>query len=370
MTFRQIGWLVLGVVACESSPPVGAGAGMDSTAGMDATVGSDAGAGVDAGADAGRPEPTDQGPPAVRRLRVMTFNGGTTDGLPHDRDREDGYTSAEAAIADALYENSLSWNPAEAALTAFLAAAAVDVVVFQEIFHDPWCAAIQVDPALDFVCRDWTPERPWQVERLLGPDFQVACADGQPDNCLGVRRSVGALRGCPLDAPCEGGLAGAGPPSGCSRGARIGRALVDLAEGGELVVINAHGTSGFGLDDQACRVDQFRQIFVDAGAGRPAADGALNLVMGDFNTDPVVLAVSDPSAAALAELAAVHGFHFLSPTAREAPATYYGVPLRIDHVLSDGLSGECVVAGGTVGVPAVMETVYWDHRPVICDVRW
>ena len=316
----------------------------------------DQGVAADVGADAGG-------------LRVMTFNGGTTDGLPHDRDLDDGYGEAEAAIADALYENSLSFRPAEAALTAFLAQTAPDIVVFQEIFHDPWCEAIEVDPALDFVCAGYTPQRALQIERLLGPAFQVACADGQPDNCLGVRRSVGTIRGCPADAPCPGGLAGHGPPSGCSRGARVGRAVVDLADGTPLVVINAHGTSGFTAEDQACRRDQFAQIFVDTGDGQPAADGALNLVMGDFNTDPVMLVAVDPSAAALADLSQAAGFEFLSPTDPSGPATYYGVAVRIDHVLSDGLVGPCVIAGGTEGVPPVMEMVYWDHRPVICDVH-
>jgi len=51
----------------------------------------------------------------VEPIIVMTFNVGTTPGLPHDLG-DDGYTSEMADIADELYENSLSWNPAEEAL--------------------------------------------------------------------------------------------------------------------------------------------------------------------------------------------------------------------------------------------------------------
>ena len=341
----------------------------------DSADSADAGAqALDAAPDA-RPTPADGGGPAdagparPRPVRVMTFNGGTTDGLPHGRAPDDGYDGALAAIADEHYENSLSWNPAEAALTAWIAAQRIDVAVFQEIFHDPWCADIPVDPDLDFVCRGWTPERPWQIQRLFGPGYQVACAPGQPDNCLAVRTAFATLRGCPLDAPCPEGLEGAGPPSGCSRGARVGRAVLDLAAGGTWTVVNVHGTSGFGVDDAACRVDQFRQIFADRGDGQPAANGPVNLVMGDFNTDPVFFADNDPSAAELTALVDAYGFEFLSPTARDAPATYEGIPVRIDHVIADALTGECVIAGGTAGEPPVMDAVYWDHRPVVCDVR-
>ncbi|MCB1127659.1 MAG: hypothetical protein KDM81_14290 [Verrucomicrobiae bacterium] len=126
-----------------------------------------------------------RGPTFGRPFRVLTFNAGTTTGLPHDLGPDDGYSQHDAEIADALYENSLSWNPAERALTRFLAETRPDIAFFQELYFDPWCETISVDPALDFVCEDYTPERPLQIERLLGGDYQVACADGQEDNCAG-----------------------------------------------------------------------------------------------------------------------------------------------------------------------------------------
>ncbi|MCA9771011.1 MAG: hypothetical protein KC466_01300, partial [Myxococcales bacterium] len=167
-----------------------------------------------------------RGPTFGRPFRVLTFNAGTTTGLPHDLGPDDGYSQHDAEIADALYENSLSWNPAERALTRFLAETRPDIAFFQELYFDPWCETISVDPALDFVCEDYTPERPLQIERLLGGDYQVACADGQEDNCAGVRRDFGRFVGCPGEGPCLGGLAGTGPPDGCSRGARVGSAEI------------------------------------------------------------------------------------------------------------------------------------------------
>lgn len=346
----------------------GCGAPEDPMGASDAApdVGSDAR--LDAGSDADASGVV-EGP----TFTVMTFNIGTTPGLDHDRGEDDGtgdgYTKAMAEVADALYENSLSWNPAEAALTRWLAEVQPDVAVFQEGFHDPWCADIEVDPALDFVCEGWTPTRPWQIERIFGDAYQFACADGQVDNCVAVKRSFATIQGCDPGSVCEGGLAGSGPPSGCSRGARVGAATLTLADGGELVVVNVHGSSGFSTEDQSCRVDQFRQIFEDRGDGQPAASGARNLVMGDLNTDPVRARGADPSADAFVELMGER-FRFLSPTDPRGPATYAGIA-RIDHVVSDALEGDCVIPGSSLGTQDVFpDTIYWDHKPVVCQVRF
>lgn len=311
------------------------------------------------GPDAG---PADAGSVAVS-LRVMTMNIGTTPGLAHDGD--DAYTQELADIADELYENSLSWNPAERALVDFFDRESPDIFAFQEGFWDPWCERIAVDPELDFVCRDYAPERPKQVTRVVGEGFTAACGDGQEDNCVAVRNSVGRVLGC--DEPvCAGALEGSGPPSGCSNGARVGRVEVELADGRLLTIVNVHGTSGFDVADGECRRDQFRQVFEDRGDGEPAANGAMNLVLGDFNTDPVVSAPIDVSAAYLAETVAGGPFEFLSPTDRDGPASY--LVFRIDHVLSDVASGTCVIPGSSDGTDPVLDTVYWDHRPVLCDL--
>lgn len=305
-------------------------------------------------------------------FRVMTFNCGTTDGLDHDRGEDegqgDGYTSEMARITDEFYENSLSWNPAEAALTSFLSMKQVDIVVFQEMYFDPWCETIEVDPQLDFVCRDYTPQRPLQVERLLGAGYQVACADGQEDNCIAVSSDFASLRGCPANAPCIGGLEGMGPPSGCSNGARISRIELDLVDDDrDIVVVNVHGTSGINPEDQDCRADQFSQIFEDRGDGTPAANGDVNLVMGDLNTDPFLVGDAEPSSAMWNRFVGpAKPFDYISSSDLDGPPTYAGL-FRIDHVASDAIRGECVVAGEH-GESPIWNTVYWDHNPVICDV--
>jgi len=321
---------------------------------------------ADAGSAAADAAPADAGPPPP--IVVMTMNIGTTSGLAHDQGN-DGYTSEHATIADEHYHNSLSWNPAEQALKEFLAQQRPTIVVFQEGFYDPWCEEIPVDPNLDFVCKDYTTERALQVERLLGPDYQVACADGQEDNCAGVLRSFARMKGCPDDGPCLDGLAGQGPPDGCSKGARIGSVELELIDGREMTLVNVHGTSGIKLEDMLCRRSQFAQVFEDRGDGQPAANGTVNLVMGDLNTDPFK-AGFEPSAAYWNDkVGDGKAFHYLSSDDSGGPATY-DHDLRIDHIASDALSSlGCKVAGAD-GTGPVMDAVYWDHKPVVCEVAW
>jgi len=58
-------------------------------------------------------------------------------------------------------------------------------------------------------------------------------------------------------------------------------------------IVNVHGSSGFTDADLDCRQAQFGQVFVDMGDGKPAANGERNVIMGDFNTDPVRAAFLD-----------------------------------------------------------------------------
>jgi hypothetical protein len=155
----------------------------------------------------------------------------------------------------------------------------------------------------------------------------------------------------------------------CGSGSRIGRGVVDLVGGGTITVVGVHGSSGITLDDQACRERQFDQVFVDLGLGdgEPAANGAVNVILGDFNTDPLRLADGDTSAARVAEFVGEgKRFHFINDVGRMAAPTY--AIFNIDHVISDGFTGSCVVPGVTEGVPPVTDAVYFDHKPIVCRI--
>lgn len=299
-------------------------------------------------------------------LRVVTANVGTTPGLAHDQDASDGYTSAEAAISDTLYGDGLAWNPAVERARAWLADARPDIVAFQELFDARECVAIEVDPEVDFFCRDWQEGDPLVVEQILGPDYQIACAPGQSDNCVGVRRAAGSIEGCD-GSVCMEGLDGLETPGECGRGARVSRARVELVDGAMLTTVVVHGTSGISGSDQACRAAQVDQVFVDRGDGEPLVEGD-TLVLGDLNTDPGRLTDVDESAARW--VAYVGGdSDFQWHTDLDAEPSYAGV-MSIDHVASNAFTGGCVIPGVTPGEPTVWDVVYWDHEPVVCDLEW
>lgn len=299
-------------------------------------------------------------------FRVITFNSGTSDGMSHDRDVDDGYTSIEAEISDTWYGNGLSWKPAIDAARDFFTSVEADVVVFQEIFYTGDCADVPDEHRAGFVCDGWGPGDPTVQERLLGSGWQVACNLGKNDKCAAVKREFGSFRGCETDF-CLDGLDGARVPD-CGGGSRVGRGVIDLVTGGELTLVHVHGTSGILPKDGACRSAQFAQIFIDLGDDAPAASGETNLIVGDLNTDPLLNADFDDSAVFWNQhVGPGKTFRMISDDGPDAPGSYADL-VNIDHVASDELSGDCWIAGLTDGHPAIFETMYFDHKPVVCDV--
>jgi hypothetical protein len=256
--------------------------------------------------------------------------------------------------------------PAVDAAREFFAAVAADVVVFQEIFFSDECADVPAEARTDFVCETWSPGDPTVAQVVLGEGYQVACHPGKPDACAAVDRAFGTFRGCAEDF-CVEGLDGYRIED-CGGGARVARGTIDLVDGGSLTVVSVHGTSGLDGDSIDCRVQQVEQVFVDLGDGSPGANGEVSLVMGDLNTDPGRSALLDDSAARWnAFVGPRREFHFVTDVGFGATPTYEGL-LNIDHVISNGLEGECWVAGVTDGHPGVIEATYFDHKPHVCTV--
>lgn len=307
----------------------------------------------------------DPGPaPEPAPFTVVTFNTGTSEGLPHDAAPDDGYGPAQAAISDAWYGDGLAWAPAIEAARAFLAGIDADVVGFQEVFHPDDCAAIPEEARAGFVCETWAPGDPTVAQEILGEGWQVACHLGKPDKCLGVRRAFGTFAGCAGDL-CLDGLAG-GEVAGCGSGSRVGRGVIERTDGTTLTVAHVHGSSGITPEDQECRRRQVDQGFVDLGDGAPAADGPVNVVLGDLNTDPGRWVDFDPSAARWADfVGGGAAFDWVTEAGPDAPRTYQQVA-TIDHVASDAFTGSCWHPGVTDGRAPVLDAVYFDHAPAVC----
>jgi endonuclease/exonuclease/phosphatase family metal-dependent hydrolase len=304
-------------------------------------------------ADAGAP------PPIV----VVTFNTGTTMGLPGIANDGDDYGAEQARLSDTHYGDGLAWIPAVDAVTRWFAEVRPDVVSFQEVFYSELCPEVPEDARAGFVCERWSEGDRTVAQVVLGEGYQVACHPGKNDKCIAVRRAFGRIRQCADDAFCLVGLDGE-TVDGCGRGARVARATIDLEAGGAVTVVAVHGTSGLSDDDQSCRVRQVAQVFEDMD-GAPGADGERNIVLGDLNTDPARAARFDASAVAWNDhVGDGRPFHWVSEVGSDATPTYAGI-LNIDHLASDAFVGTCAA----VDAPPVFEHAYFDHLPMVCELR-
>ncbi len=291
------------------------------------------------------------GPGAPEAFVVVTFNSGTTEGLAHDQAPDDGYGSAQAALSDEFYGDGLAWTVAVDETTAFFAALQPDIVAFQEIFHSPECDQVPDEAKPGFVCETWQQGQVTVAQRVLGPGYQVACHPGKNDKCIAVRRAFARIEGCEADL-CLDGLAGERVPD-CGSGARTARATIVTTDEERITISHVHGSSGFSDEDTRCRSAQFQQAFDNLGEQ--------NILLGDFNTDPIRLYEGDPSAQAFLQSATQRKLDFMTEVGEDAPPTYGGL-LNIDHVLSDFTEGECQSQ-------TVSEMVYFDHRPQVCTLH-
>ena len=298
----------------------------------------------------------DSAAPEGASLTAVTFNSGTTEGMTHDAEPDDGYTGAHAVTSDTHYGDGLAWIPAVDATAQWFAELKPDIVVFQEIFHSEDCAIIPPDQHADFVCERWQAGDPVVAQEVLGPDYEVRCHPGKNDKCIAVRSAFGSL----------GELDGF-DVEGCGSGARVARGLIERTDGSELTVVNYHGSSGLTPEDQDCRTRQVDQVFVDLGDGEPGANGSRNLVMGDLNTDPGRWGDIDTSAARWNDFVGDKGdLQFHTEVGPEAEPSY--LLANIDHVMSDAFSGDCWTAGISEGHDDVIDAVYFDHKPAVCDL--
>lgn len=295
---------------------------------------------------------------------VVTFNTGTSEGLGHDARPDDGYGEAEAALSDAWYGDGLAWMPVVEDTQRFLAEVSPDIIAFQEIFYSEECADIPEDARAGFICEDWEAGDPTVAQLVLGGGYQVVCHFGKSDKCAAVKRSFGSFRGCDYGF-CLEGLDGA-RVDGCGKGSRVGRGVIDLADGGSITLVSVHGSSGVTPEDRDCRAKQFEQVFVDLD-GEPAANGERNLIMGDLNMDPVRMADGAGAQEWNEHVGDGKRFHHISDVSADGPGSYANL-FNIDHVASDAFEGSCWVAGLTEGHPKVSDVLYFDHKPIVCGI--
>lgn len=306
-------------------------------------------------AGCGSDDPSQAPAPPPSTFVAVTFNTGISQ---CSRAADAQYSCDDAEIAGEWYGTGLSFKVLVEEARRFFDGLQPDLVAFQEMFYSGGCPDIPPEFHPGFVCEDWQPGVPTVAQIVLGPDYQIACNLGKPDKCLAVKKSFGRWRGCDDDF-CLDHLAGARVED-CGGGSRIGRGVIELAGGGEITVVNVHGTSGLTGSDQQCRVQQFEQVFVDLGdgSGEPAANGARNLVLGDLNVDPARMFWDASARAWNGFVDEGLAFHYVTDIGFAAEPTYAGL-FNIDHVASDVYTGDCVAG-------QVTDIVAFDHLPIVC----
>lgn len=320
----------------------------------------------------------------VRSFTIMTFNTGTTDNMDHSYD-PDGYSNTLADLNAEYFGNNLAWLRARIGLRAIVSLMNPDIITFQELFFDPQCDEIceeilglgeypvVCDPTEgEFVCAKWVDASTSDltVRAAVGPDYDVVCAPNHNDNCIAVRRGFGTIAHAPDAADVAGvwidGLDGLPPPNDCTSGARVATGMVSITNGPEIAVVDVHTVAGTNVD---CRLAQFQQVFDDRGDGKPATFGEYNIVLGDMNIDPFTF--SDASVSYWNEnVGAGKPFHYISSDSIDGPMTHPATFSKLDHVISDNMTGSCVVPGISDGTtaPISADSTYFDHRPVFCTV--
>jgi len=323
--------------------------------------------------------------PEVRAFTIMTFNTGTTDNLDHSYDT-DGWNDDLAAINTEHFGNNLAWLKARDGLRAIVDERKPDIITFQELSYDPDCVELcqelagtdawadVCDPGTGiFICARWVgaDESELTVREAVGPDYDVVCAPNHNDNCIAVRTGFGTIAHADDATDIGGawidGLDGMPPSNGCTGGARVATGVVSITNGPEIAVIDVHTVSGTNVD---CRLAQFQQVFEDRGDGKPATFGTHNIVLGDMNIDPFLM--NDASVTFWNDhVGADKPFHYISSSDADGPMTHPFSFSKLDHVISDNMTGSCVVLGVSDGTSAPISagSTYFDHRPVFCSVE-
>jgi hypothetical protein len=302
---------------------------------------------------------------APRKLRVLTYNIGNGNGNEPN------------------YPLRLSYQAYEDHVAGLLQALAPDVAFLQEVLPPQFCSAFEeTDPAR--TCFD-AANRPPPIRRILGDEYTVVCDARIHVECIGVRKSLGSIRGiAPGDFVLEGAetpalplptcnyAAGECSNASCDQEATVSAVTVDTALG-PLRIVHAHpnaaGTAGpdGAYDGEPCRYPEIQQIFVGTSetGGVPLASEQQTLVGGDFNFDPDRFA--SMREVALWREHVGEGKRFSDHNPKDpASGEYYptrpaGLPVTIDRVVSTWLHGSCTVHGSNNLTSADPMTERLDH---------
>ena len=273
------------------------------------------------------------------------------------------------AVTCTTYKYKLCYAATEERLAAAIANLDPDVISLQETVSAAQCAAMTESDAAKVCFATHTAAIEVQARRLVGAAYTVACDTRAHYECVAIKRTWGAIRGCADGELCIASAVAqtADAGAGCDPGFSVSAVTVEPRRGAAFRLVDLHPPSGKAV---ACR----RAALVDVFEGPAAlARGNRSLLSGDFNLDP--FAGTDASEDYLrSRVGPGTAFHFHSGTAEHQPpflTAVYDWPLgsfTYDHVISNFAAGTCRTLGAAPGTVRLDGGTGTDHRALVCDL--
>lgn len=246
-----------------------------------------------------------------------------------------------------------------------------DIIAFQELTTPANCLSWQEENP-NKVCYQLQEQSSiLQVRRILGEDYTIACEPRHQHDCIGVRKELGFIQGCPLGGYCDDLGLYDQQPDKCNDMFTVSAFDINV-HGYPIRVINAHPSPR----QKTCRINALTQIFEGTAEREPFANGERNLIMGDFNMDP--FRSSDASVKIWEKYVGLPGsalpFHYHSGPAEHWPPydTFVYGPIRrvLDFVTSDFAQGTCQVLGMSPDTERIDGGKGMDHKAFYCSLSF
>ncbi len=268
------------------------------------------------------------------------------------------------------YNFKLCYSETESRLAASLASYDADVISLQEVVSLEQCAGMNEIDAQRVCHPTHTARVAEQARRLVGDAYTIACDTRSHYECVAVKRTWGAIGGCPDGELCIDAsvMETASVVPGCDAGFSASAVVIEPHHARPFRLVDAHPPSGKAV---ACRRDTLVKVFEGHDA---LARGERSLLSGDFNLDPFT--GDDASEQYFGSwVGAGKAFRYHSGPAEHSPpritASYpsilgYGGDHTYDHVVSNFASGTCTTLGEAPNTVRLDGGSGTDHRALLC----